>query len=345
MQSELLFDVWYVAAHGAAVKPGKTIKKKMLRQNLLIGRDKYGEVFALRDFCPHRGMPLSYGTFDGETIECCYHGWCFNTKGACTAIPSLTPDDDTNISRIKAKAFPCREVNGLIWVYVAQPGKHTADMLPEVPQAPVPLSYRHVETVLFPCHVDHAVIGLMDPSHGPFVHTSWWWRTRRSMHVKTKNFAPYKMGFKMVAHAPSSNSRAYKILGGKPVTEISFQLPSMRTEYIQVGKRSIILLTALLPIDEKNTELQQYIATDIAWANLVLPLVKHFGKAFIAQDLDVVKKQQEGLAGENLALLLLGDADKQALWYYKLKKDFLSAQTSGAAFENRVPEKTLSWRS
>jgi hypothetical protein len=58
-----------------------------------------------------------------------------------------------------------------------------------------------------------------------------------------------------------------------------------------------------------------------------------------------VKKQLEGLAGENPALMLLGDADQQALWYYKLKKDFLAAQTSGAPFENRVPEKSLSWRS
>ena len=345
-QSELLYHLWYVAAHGSEVSRGKTVTRHLLGHSVLIGRDSEGKVFAMRDFCPHRGIPLSYGSFDGQTIECCYHGWCFNTKGACTAIPSLPPGDTTDLSRIKAFSFPCREENGIIWVYVPPPGTRLPEHIPELAPAPEPLDYMLVESIEFPCNIDHAVIGLMDPSHGPFVHRSWWWRTKKSIHLKTKKFAPVGLGFRMVGHAPSSNSRAYKILGGKPVTEITFQLPGLRTEHIRIGdKRHILLLTALTPLDGERTQLHQYIATNIGWVKKLLPLLKPFGKAFIKQDYDIVIKQQEGLRSSNQALMLLGDADQQALWYYKLRKDFLAAQEQGVAFENRVPEKTLTWQS
>lgn len=346
--TDLIYHLWYVACHGSKVARGKTLAKKILGEKLLLGRDNEGRVFALRDFCPHRGIPLRYGRFDGTEIECCYHGWKFNCEGKCTSVPSLAPHETVDISRIKTASFPCREQDGLIWVYVPTPRTKAPDTLPPIPKTPYPkpLAHRHVHSVHLPCNIDHAVIGLMDPSHGPFVHASWWWRSTRSMHLKEKKFAPTPMGFSMSAHKPSSNSRAYKILGvTEMTTEISFSLPSLRTEYIHTNKGDIVLLTALTPIDDRNTELQQYFYSDLKIANALFPLAQIFGKRFIGQDVRIVKMQQEGLTEDHPSLMLLGDADQQALWYFKLKKDFLAAQESGTPFENRIPEKVLRWKS
>jgi hypothetical protein len=85
--------------------------------------------------------------------------------------------------------------------------------------------------------------------------------------------------------------------------------------------------------------------SNIRLLNFLKPLLVPFGKAFIRQDLDIVKKQQEGLRGDHPSLMLLGDADAQALWYYRLKKDYLEAQQNNLPFENRIPEKMLRWRS
>ena len=106
-----------------------------------------------------------------------------------------------------------------------------------------------VEWMDFDAHIDHAVVGLMDPAHGPYVHQQWWWRSEHSMHEKAKAFEPRELGFAMVRHAPSSNSRAYKILGGAPATEITFRLPGYRWEHIQVGERQVLALTCLTPVD------------------------------------------------------------------------------------------------
>jgi phenylpropionate dioxygenase-like ring-hydroxylating dioxygenase large terminal subunit len=344
---ELIYDMWYVAAHGSKLPRGKTLALTMLGQQVLLGRDSDGAVFALKDFCPHRGIPLRYGSFDGKEIECCYHGWCFNTKGACTKIPSLTPDDKVDLSRIKTMSYPCREFEGNIWVYIPAPKARVPESLPELPisAGPEGKSYHLVDSVVFPCHIDHAVIGLMDPSHGPFVHTSWWWRTRRSIHFKEKAFGPIGLGFRMKSHKPSTNSRAYKILGGDRKTEIMFQLPGLRSEHITIGNRHIVLLTALTPIDEKQTVLHQFIYTSSPALNLLQRIAMPFGKAFIRQDLDIVIKQQEGLRGDHPSLMLLGGADQQALWYFKLKKDYLEAHAQGVPFENRLPEKVLRWNS
>jgi phenylpropionate dioxygenase-like ring-hydroxylating dioxygenase large terminal subunit len=343
----LIYNLWYVAAPGCQLKKGATLAKTILGQQVLLGRDRNGMVFCLRDFCPHRGIPLRYGRFDGETIECCYHGWCFNTSGQCTRIPSLLPDDTTDVSRVKTQSFPCHEVDGNVWVFIPPPGTRAPGQLPEIPAAPVAMhnGYFHVDSVVLPCNIDHAVIGLMDPSHGPFVHASWWWRSRRSMHSKAKHFAPHGLGFKMVRHAPSSNSRAYRILGGERSTEITFQLPGLRTEHIRIGDRHVVLLTALTPIDDKNTELHQFLYSDIGFIRAIRPLLVRFGRAFIRQDLEIVKKQQEGLKEGHPSLMLLGDADAQALWYYKIKKDYLASQAGDLPFSNRIPEKTLRWQS
>ena len=317
----------------------------LLGQQVLLLRDKAGTVTAIRDFCPHRGMPLRFGSFDGCEVECCYHGWRFDTAGTCTAIPSLV-EEKSDISKIKTSNYPCVEKDGLIWVYMRDASRISEpDGPPPDMPAPVGKGLVPVQSVLFPCMIDHAVIGLMDPAHGPFVHRSWWWRTKKSMHEKAKKFAPFAHGFKMVSHRPSSNSRAYKILGGDRSTEIAFQLPGLRTEHISIGPRYIVLLTALTPVDAQNTMLHQFLYTNIPLLNLLRPLLLPFGKAFIGQDLKVVKMQQEGLRPGHPPLLLMGDADAQALWYYRLKKEAHAAQAEGRPFQNNLREKTLRWRS
>ena len=89
-----LREMWYFAVIGTRLQLGKMLAKTLLGEPLLLGRAADGGVFALKDICPHRGIPLSYGAFDGREVECCYHGWRFDTSGRCTAIPSLAAGQD-----------------------------------------------------------------------------------------------------------------------------------------------------------------------------------------------------------------------------------------------------------
>ena len=55
--TEVVYDAWYMAVPGHRLKRGQTISKQLLGQSVLIGRAADGGVFALRDICPHRGIP------------------------------------------------------------------------------------------------------------------------------------------------------------------------------------------------------------------------------------------------------------------------------------------------
>ena len=80
----MLFGFWYRALPSSQLRSGQLAKTMLLEQPLVIGRDRPGKPFALRDSCPHRGMPLSCGHFDGQQIECSYHGWRFDAhSGQC----------------------------------------------------------------------------------------------------------------------------------------------------------------------------------------------------------------------------------------------------------------------
>jgi phenylpropionate dioxygenase-like ring-hydroxylating dioxygenase large terminal subunit len=338
-----LREAWYYAAPSAKVARGGMLALIMLGEPVLIGRGRDGAVFALRDICPHRGMPLSAGAFDGAEIECCYHGWRFTTGGRCTAIPSLAPGQTFDLARIAVARYPAREVQGNIWVFFGgdPDGAPDIPVLAGFPQSAAP---DLVETMRFGAAIDHAVVGLMDPAHGPFVHSAWWWRSRRSVHEKAKAFAPSPWGFTMSRHAPSSNSRAYRLLGGAPETEIAFRLPSVRVEEIRAGSYAVANLTALTPVDDDTTEINHCTYWTAPWLSVLKPLLRRYVRAFLHQDRDIMERQQGGLRFAP-PLALIDDADTQARWYYRLKEEYRRARAEGRPFANPVKPRTLRWRS
>ncbi|HEY1506892.1 MAG TPA: aromatic ring-hydroxylating dioxygenase subunit alpha [Stellaceae bacterium] len=338
-----LREMWYYAVPGERLRRGKTLARTLLGEPLLLGRTQEGAVFALRNICPHRGIPLSYGRFDGSEIECCYHGWRFAPSGACTAIPSLAADQRFDLATASAQAYPAREESGNVWVFFGKDaaGAPPPPSLPRGFDAHNPDIY---ETVTLPCSIDHAVVGLMDPAHGPFVHRSWWWRSARSIHEKSKAFGASPYGFTMLRHAPSSNSRAYKLLGGAPETEISFRLPGVRIEHITAGRHAVVNLTAVTPLDAQETQINHAIYWTTPVLSLLKPLLRPYVRAFLNQDRDVMVRQREGLKFDP-PLALIDDADTQARWYYRLKTEYARAKREGREFVNPVQDRVLRWRS
>jgi phenylpropionate dioxygenase-like ring-hydroxylating dioxygenase large terminal subunit len=343
--SLFLKNLWYLAFHGSSLKAGKLTGKEMLGEKIVFGRDEQGKPFALRDNCPHRGVPLSGGWFKDYTIQCCYHGWQFDTNGACKGIPALPPDNTIDVSKIKVFQYPCVEINGTIWVYI--PDKKLPNLVPKEPPPDLLLStdkkFLHVETVTMPADIDHSVIGLIDPSHVTFVHQSWYWRSAKKLKIKEKKFEPTAKGFKMVRHAPSTNSKGYSVLKGGTSTEIKFEIPGIRTEHILVGeKHEVISITVLTPINENQTELTHIFYSSLPVTKWLWWPLKRLGKQFIGQDLGVFNKLSEGLKSKP-TLMLIGEPDMQARWYYEIKRLWSLSQQNNTPFENPVKPQTLHW--
>ena len=300
---------------------------------------------------PHRAAPLSAGRLVSDmagasAVQCPYHGWTFRTgDGACSAIPSLAAGQAMDSERIRVRTYPVRESQGLVFVWMASdPRASEPDHEPPAFPGAVGGAPRIVERMDFDSHLDHAIVGLMDPAHGPYVHQQWWWRSSTRQLEKAKAFAPREYGFAMARHAPSRNSRAYRILGGAPETEITFRLPGLRWEHVQVGARQVLALTCLTPVTEARTRITQVIWSD-HWAFSVLkPLIRAGARRFLHQDGEMVNLQNQGL-GYDPPLLWIDDADRQAKWYQALKREWASARREGRPFVNPVEPTILRWRS
>ena len=339
--TEFLRDIWYFGALSRDIAQGKMLGIVIAGEPINIMRDDTGAVHAMRNICPHRGVPLSEGCLKSGTVECPYHGWTFGVKdGVCQDIPALTTDSEIKVEKIKVPTYFIKEVGALIWIWL---GNAAPDIDP--PDLPFAKGKPVIDDgVTLNCHLDHAVIGLMDPAHGPYVHSQWWWRSEHSIHEKAKAFEPRRHGFAMTAHSPSSNSFAYKLLGGKPITEINFELPGIRTEQITVGDKHILSFTAVTPETENKTRIRQAFFTDHGLMKTLSPILKFGARAFLRQDADMVDLQQEGLKFEP-RLMLIDDADTQAKWYFALKREWKKSRDETRKFTNPVKAKTLKWRS
>ncbi len=341
-----VFDIWYFAGISSDLRAGKLVRRFIAGEPITLGRRRDGSVFALRDICPHRAAPLSAGELKDDTVECPYHGWRFSvTDGACKEVPAMCADQNFEKEKVKVRTYFVEEKGQLIWIYLPKDKRFSGPPPIAPPDFPFASTRPVIDhQVIFNNHIDQAVLGLIDPAHGPYVHRQWWWRSEKSMHEKAKKFEPREYGFAMAAHSPSSNSFAYKLLGGKPITEITFRLPGVRTEDIKVGAKTLLSFTIVTPIDEERTLIRQLFFTDMTLIKILAPILKRGVVKFLHQDGDIVDLQKLGLAHDPV-MLLVDDADTQAKWYYAIKKEWTKSREEKRDFVNPVKPRTLRWRS
>lgn len=175
---------------------------------------------------------------------------------------------------------------------------------------------------------DQVVMGLMDPAHGPFVHSCWWW-PRRKLREKSKTFEPIPNGFRMRA-IHTQHTGPYRLLGGTITTTLDFELPSIRTECIEAGPNWFVTRSMVTQIENGKNRLDVMLCWSILSWLPIERLVALMAKKFIMQDVRVIE-----LLRADSSWMFVGDADEPARWYMQLKK--------GTQPLNRPV--TLRWRS
>lgn len=334
-----LQGLWYLAGLSRELRAGAMLRRILFGEPVVIGRTRSGAAFALRDVCPHRAAPLSAGRVTGDAVECPYHAWTFSAdNGRCVSVPALPSDDARDCSSIRVARFALAEANGLVWIWygAGEPAQRPPDI-------GVPAQFRPKTATVVEATgpFDEAVVGLVDPAHTPTVHKQWWWREGAPRADKEKRFEPTALGFRMIAHAPSSNSLIYKAIGGAPSTEIEFRLPALRLEHIRTKRRRVLALTAMTPGEAGTTRIVHLNYWDIALFDALRPFAQDMADNFLNQDGAILRLQNENLARARHRALFLGDADEPAKWYFALKKAW---GDDGAGFVNPLAPARLRWR-
>ena len=90
---------------------------RVLGEDLVLWKDKSGNVGLIQDHCAHRGASLMYGRVEERGISCAYHGWLFNTAGDCLECPAEPAGSNFHLT-VKIKAYPVRKYIGMYWTYM-----------------------------------------------------------------------------------------------------------------------------------------------------------------------------------------------------------------------------------
>ena len=115
----LMREYWVPALPSAEfLEPDSPPKRmRLLGENLVMFRDSNGDVGCFVEACPHRGASLFFGRNEEAGLRCVYHGWEFDTTGACVDMPS-EPAESNFKNKVRVRAYPCNDVNHMVWVYM-----------------------------------------------------------------------------------------------------------------------------------------------------------------------------------------------------------------------------------
>ncbi|NWG26588.1 MAG: aromatic ring-hydroxylating dioxygenase subunit alpha [Pseudorhodoplanes sp.] len=164
---KLMRMYWQPAALVEELDPRRPIKAvRLLGEDFVIFRDDKGRYGLMDRDCPHRGADLAFGRLEDGGLRCSFHGWLFDHAGQCLETPA-EPEGSTFCQRIRQRAFPVVERNGILWAYL---GEGEAPAFPAFDCFVAPDAYTFAFKGLIECNWLQALEVGIDPAHASFLH-------------------------------------------------------------------------------------------------------------------------------------------------------------------------------
>jgi phthalate 4,5-dioxygenase oxygenase subunit len=165
---DLFRQYWIPAIRSDEVEPdGRPLRVRLLGEDLIGFRATDGRVGLVQNNCPHRGASLFFGRNEEEGLRCVYHGWKFDITGRCVDMPN-EPAESNFKDKVRARAYPCRERNGIIWTYMGP--RETPPPLPDIEANMLAKGPAEISLLFRPCNYMQGWEGEMDTVHAAFLH-------------------------------------------------------------------------------------------------------------------------------------------------------------------------------
>lgn len=160
-------NYWYPVGWASELKPGEIMPVVIWQQAIAVYRDESGQLHALEDACPHKGVALHKGTVQGCHLTCGYHGWEFNSSGECVRVPYLP--NEQKLPRAQARSYPVLEKYNLIWLFPGEASVAASCHPPEIREFGKPDYLMVTLTAQMQAHFSICNENAMDVFHG-FLH-------------------------------------------------------------------------------------------------------------------------------------------------------------------------------
>ena len=169
MMGNLLRRYWTPALLSSELSEadGAPLRVRLLGEDLVAFRDSDGAVGLFAQACPHRGASLFFGRNEESGLRCVYHGWKFDTTGACVDMPS-EPAESNFKNKVRVTAYPTHESGGIVWTYMGPP--ETMPAFRDLGTEAIPREQWRAGKQLTECNWIQALEGNIDTSHISWLH-------------------------------------------------------------------------------------------------------------------------------------------------------------------------------
>ena len=157
---------WHPIAATAQLAENPVRKIKILGEELVLYRDKGGNLGLVGSRCVHRLMHMEFGIPEENGLRCPYHCWLYDQGGRCLEQP-LEPPDSTLKHRIKIPSYPVQEMGGLLWAYL---GPEPVPLLPRWDLFVREDGFRQIIGHLLPCNWLQVTENRGDLGHVVYLH-------------------------------------------------------------------------------------------------------------------------------------------------------------------------------
>jgi vanillate O-demethylase monooxygenase subunit len=318
---------WHVVAQSADV--GRDPRAvRLLGEDWVLAR-LGGQLVAFPDRCPHRRAPLSAGRVDGAGLRCGYHGWCFDSRGACADIPSIGAGGHLPPAARLAPAAGVAERDGFVFVAPEPP-------ITAILEVPAAWGAGFQQGYLAPTRA-RVGAGLMldnflDLAHFPFVHTAT---------IGTDDEVQFDMeierdAFGMVVrseHVFPNREDAGVASGERPLLQrrrltYTYQAPfsvSLRIDYVDAGGTNIMSFH-VQPEDDATCTLYMLVArNDLDGDADRLAEAVSFEEKVVAEDLMVQERYRDLRLPLDLTTEVHVKADRVTVELRRILHDLINA--------------------
>jgi 5,5'-dehydrodivanillate O-demethylase len=163
---ELMRRYWQPIGAEAELDSRWTRRVRLLGEDLILFRNRRGELGLIAEQCPHRRASFLHGIPTEQGIRCPYHGWEFSPQGKCLSQP-FEADNCAFRERVSTDAYPVQELGGMLFAYL---GPAPAPLLPRFDGFVAEGAIRIMGRALLPVNWLQIMENSLDPVHTEWLH-------------------------------------------------------------------------------------------------------------------------------------------------------------------------------
>lgn len=115
-KKNIFSTLWLFAGLSSQIEEDNSFITRNLNGIPILIQNLKGQLYAFRNSCPHRGMPLQIEAFGNRKLICPYHGWSFQENGNLRSIPNEKIYNICDKKTIKLQSFAITCIGKFIFI-------------------------------------------------------------------------------------------------------------------------------------------------------------------------------------------------------------------------------------